>query len=54
MDFSNQIIPVSESSGGAGAGLINGRETTHRELEATINFGLSEVKSVKYNLMVDL
>ncbi len=24
MDFSNQVIPVSESSGGAGSGYING------------------------------
>lgn len=54
LDFSNQIIPVSESSGGAGTGLINGGETTHKGLETSINFDLSEVKSVKYNLMVDV
>lgn len=29
MDFSNQIIPVTESSGGAGSGLINGGSTRH-------------------------
>lgn len=29
MDFSNQVIPVSESSGGVGAGLTNGGRTTH-------------------------
>jgi Fe(3+) dicitrate transport protein len=35
MAFSNQIIPISESSGGAGAGsgLINGGSTAHRGLE---------------------
>jgi Fe(3+) dicitrate transport protein len=27
MDFSNQVIPVSESSGGAGTGYINGGRT---------------------------
>src|SRR5690606_24719641 len=29
MDFSNQIIPVSESSGMAGAGLVNGGASRH-------------------------
>jgi Fe(3+) dicitrate transport protein len=33
MDFSNQIIPVSESSGGNGTGLVNGGKTTHTGLE---------------------
>lgn len=54
MDFSNQIIPVSESSGGAGTGLINGGKTTHKGIETSVNFDLSEVKNVKYNLMVDV
>ncbi|TVQ47136.1 MAG: TonB-dependent receptor [Saprospirales bacterium] len=36
MDFSNQIIPVSESSGGTGAGLVNGGETRHYGVEASI------------------
>lgn len=34
MDFSNQIIPVSQSSGNAGTGLINGGRTRHRGAEA--------------------
>lgn len=38
MDFSNQVIPVSESSGGAGAGLINGGQTIHRGVEASIDY----------------
>ncbi len=36
MDFSNQIIPVSESSGGAGAGYINGGETVHQGMELSL------------------
>jgi Fe(3+) dicitrate transport protein len=34
MDFSNQIIPVSESSGGTGTGLVNGGSTLHSGVEA--------------------
>jgi Fe(3+) dicitrate transport protein len=41
LDFTNQIIPVSESSGGAGqsgvSGLINGGETLHKGVEVSIN-----------------
>jgi len=33
MDFSNQIIPVSESAGGIGAGLVNGGRTLHAGVE---------------------
>lgn len=33
MDFSNQIIPVSESSGGTGSGLVNGGATLHYGVE---------------------
>lgn len=38
MDFSNQVIPVAESAGGAGAGtgLVNGGETLHRGIEAAL------------------
>ena len=54
LDFSNQIIPVSESSGGTGTGLINGGETTHKGIETSINFDLSEIKSVKYNVLIDV
>lgn len=61
MDFSNQIIPVSESSGGVGtglSGLVNGGETRHSGVEATIladfggmldlNTGLSFRSSITY------
>ncbi len=36
MDFSNQVIPVSESSGGAGSGLVNGGRTWHRGAEMAL------------------
>lgn len=35
MSFSNQVIPVSASSGGLGAGLINGGETIHKGIESS-------------------
>lgn len=54
LDFSNQIIPISESAGGAGSGLINGGETTHEGLEIGLNFDLSELLEVRYNVMLDV
>ena len=52
MDFSNQVIPVSESSGGFGAGLINGGATVHQgaEIALAVDFGkwlISEKYSLK-------
>lgn len=41
LDFSNQIIPVSQSSGGAGAGLVNGGETMHLGVETGVNLDFS-------------
>jgi Fe(3+) dicitrate transport protein len=38
MDFSNQIIPISESSGGSGSGVINGGSTIHSGLELGFDF----------------
>lgn len=38
MDFSNQIIPISESSGGSGSGLVNGGRSIHRGVEASVNW----------------
>ena len=43
LDFSNQIIPVSESSGGSGTGLVNGGETIHRGIEGTIRFDFQQI-----------
>lgn len=50
MDFSNQVIPVSESSGGQGSGFINGGRTLHKGLELSLSakniaFGSSGYKS---------
>lgn len=53
MDFSNQIIPVSESSGGSGvlgAGLVNGGRTRHIGLEAGFSAELGRL----FNLGVSL
>ncbi len=36
LDFANQIIPVSESSGGAGYGLVNGGRTIHQGIEISL------------------
>lgn len=46
MNFSNQVIPVSESSGGVGqglSGLINGGETEHIGAEATLSVNLGKL-----------
>ncbi len=43
MDFSNQIIPVAESAGGMGAGVVNGGATLHYGLEAGVNTELNRM-----------
>lgn len=43
MDFSNQIIPVSESSGLAGAGLINGGASRHAGAELGVKMQWHEL-----------
>lgn len=43
MDFSNQIIPVSESSGNLGFGLVNGGATLHQGVEMSFNFTFSNL-----------
>jgi Fe(3+) dicitrate transport protein len=43
LDFSNQIIPVSESSGGSGTGLVNGGETMHIGVEGGIRFDFNQL-----------
>ena len=48
MDFSNQVIPVSVSSGGAGTGLVNGGETMHIGAEAGIRFDIHQLLQTKY------
>ncbi|MEY3050648.1 MAG: hypothetical protein RLY31_433 [Bacteroidota bacterium] len=50
MDFSNQIIPVAESAGGTGAGLVNGGRTRHQGLEAELAVRLSALLPEGYLL----
>jgi Fe(3+) dicitrate transport protein len=42
MNFSNQIIPVSESSGGTGSGVVNGGNTLHQGLELGFEFNFGQ------------
>ncbi|MCU0406679.1 MAG: TonB-dependent receptor plug domain-containing protein, partial [Ignavibacteriaceae bacterium] len=48
MDFSNQVIPVSASSGGSGTGLVNGGETMHIGAEAGIRFDFHQLLRTSY------
>jgi Fe(3+) dicitrate transport protein len=43
LDFSNQIIPVSQSSGGTGTGLVNGGRSRHSGVEAGASFDLGKL-----------
>ncbi len=52
MDFSNQVIPVSESSGGAGTGLINGGRTQHRGVEMAFELRLDQLFSEQNKLSI--
>ena len=48
MDFSNQVIPVSVSSGGSGTGLVNGGETMHLGAEVGIRFDMHQLLRTSY------
>jgi len=50
LDFSNQIIPVSESSGGLGTGLVNGGETLHLGVESGLRFNFHELINSNYRI----
>ncbi len=52
LNFSNQIIPVSESSGGNGTGLVNGGETRHIGLETGVTVDLGMLFKSKYNFII--
>ncbi|MFN4000187.1 TonB-dependent receptor domain-containing protein [Algoriphagus sp.] len=55
MNFSNQIIPVSESSGGVGFGVVNAGATRHQGLEGSINFDVSHLLNSKnWNIFYDV
>lgn len=49
MDFSNQVIPVSESSGGTGTGYINGGRTLHYGLESSLEMPFNAVLPANWN-----
>ncbi len=52
MNFSNQVIPVSESSGGRGTGLINGGATLHYGLETSVLINLGGLLPSGWNSSV--
>ncbi len=54
MDFSNQVIPVSESSGGAGSGYINAGRTRHRSAEAELGLDIDGLIDIPGNLSLNL
>jgi len=54
LDFSNQIIPISESSGGVGSGqsgLINGGETRHIGLESAIDVDFGRIFALETGIL---
>jgi Fe(3+) dicitrate transport protein len=53
--FSNQVIPVSESSGAAGFGLVNGGETTYRGIEGSVVIDFGRMLNFdKYTVLWDI
>jgi Fe(3+) dicitrate transport protein len=54
MDFSNQVIPVSESSGGAGSGYINGGRTSHRGIETELRLDITGFINIPGGLSLNL
>ena len=53
MDFTNQIIPVSEAAGGVGrpgASLTNGGATKHTGVEASLNLNLQRILQTVYGI----
>ena len=54
LDFSNQIIPVSQSSGGLGTGQINGGRTRHTGVEAGVSFTRRNINNTAFGVDVNL
>ncbi|MCI0450509.1 MAG: TonB-dependent receptor plug domain-containing protein [Chlorobi bacterium] len=52
LDFSNQVIPVSVSSGGTGSGLVNGGKTKHFGVEAGFSIDFGKFFSTNYNIIL--
>ena len=54
MDFENQLIPVSVSSGNANAsGIVNGGETMHKGIEAGFKFDLRKVLGIQNSINIE-
>lgn len=53
MDFSNQVIPVSQSSGGSGSGLVNGGRTLHTGIEAGLSIDVGKLVGSRYIYRLD-
>jgi len=53
MNFKNQIIPVSLSSGGLGTGLINGGATRHNGVEGAITIDFGKLAQSKWNFALN-
>jgi len=52
LDFSNQIIPVSLSSGGTGTGLVNGGRSRHIGAEAGFSIDVGRMVSSEYSVIL--
>jgi Fe(3+) dicitrate transport protein len=52
LDFSNQIIPVSVSSGGAGTGLVNGGRSRHIGVEVGFGIDLTKIVPSEYSVVL--
>lgn len=52
MNFDNQIIPVSESSGGTGVGLVNGGQTLHAGVEIGGRWDIARLFDPEYTLAI--
>ncbi len=50
LDFLNQTIPVSQSSGGSGTGLVNGGRTLHKGIEASFGIDITYILNLPFNL----
>ncbi|HEY0667560.1 MAG TPA: TonB-dependent receptor [Sphingobacteriaceae bacterium] len=54
LDFQNQIIPVSNSSGNLNAtGVVNGGQTLHKGIEAAFKVDLGQVSGSKHSFTVE-
>lgn len=51
-NFSNQIIPVSQSSGGSGVGLVNGGKTLHYGVELAYQWDIAKTWKKDFSLLL--